>query len=101
LLSSIHIRNRCEPLQRLTIDHQASQAAFGDWLRKPGLPAYQQSGRGAVDRVAQEAESSISRSATDVIQAPKPDHRIMRDKLSDFERIAIKPMRPNKKRAVA
>jgi hypothetical protein len=36
-----------------------------------------------------------------VIQAPKPDHRIMRDELSDFERIAIKPMRPNKKRAVA
>jgi hypothetical protein len=41
-----------------TSDHQASQAAFGDWLRKRDLPAYQQSGRGAVDRVAQEAESS-------------------------------------------
>ena len=33
---------------------------------------------------------------TDVIQAPKPEHRIMRDELSDFEWIAIKPMLPNK-----
>jgi hypothetical protein len=31
-----------------------------------------------------------------VIQAPKPEHRIMRDELSDFEWIAIKPMLPNK-----
>jgi hypothetical protein len=31
-----------------------------------------------------------------VIQAPKPEHLIMRDELSDFEWIAIKPMRPNK-----
>ena len=37
---------------------------------------------------------------TDVIQSPKPDHRIMRDELSDFEWIAIKPMRPNKMRGV-
>jgi hypothetical protein len=48
LLSSIHIRATAADLfNDWTIDHQASQAAFGDWLRKRDLPAYQQSGRGA------------------------------------------------------
>ena len=37
---------------------------------------------------------------TNVVQVPKPDHRIMRDELSDFEWIAINPMRPNKMRGV-
>jgi transposase len=35
-----------------------------------------------------------------VIQAPKPEPRIMRYELSDFEWTAIKPMLPNKTRGV-
>jgi transposase len=38
--------------------------------------------------------------AVDVIQAPKPEPRIMRYELSDFEWTAIKPMLPNKSRGV-
>ena len=34
----------------------------------------------------------------DVIQAPKPEPRIMRYELSDYEWTAIKPMLPNKPR---
>jgi hypothetical protein len=34
--------------------------------------------------------------ARDVIQAPKPETRIMRYELTDYERTAIKPMLPNK-----
>jgi hypothetical protein len=36
----------------------------------------------------------------DVIQAPKPEPRIMRYELSDYEWTAIKPMLPNKPRGV-
>jgi hypothetical protein len=36
----------------------------------------------------------------DVIQAPKPEPRIMRYQLSDYEWTAIKPMLPNKSRGV-
>jgi transposase len=35
-----------------------------------------------------------------VIQAPKPEPRIMRYELSDYEWTAIKPMLPNKPRGV-
>jgi transposase len=35
-----------------------------------------------------------------MIQAPKPEPRIMRYELSDFEWTAIKPMLPNKMRGV-
>ena len=35
-----------------------------------------------------------------VIQAPKPETRIMRYELSDYEGTAIKPMLPNKPRSV-
>jgi transposase len=35
-----------------------------------------------------------------VIQAPKPEHRIMRYELTDHEWAAIKPMLPNKPRGV-
>jgi transposase len=35
-----------------------------------------------------------------MIQAPKPEPRIMRDELSDYEWTAIKPMLPNKPRGV-
>jgi transposase len=38
--------------------------------------------------------------ARDVIQAPKPEPRIMRYELSDYEWTAIKPMLPNKPRGV-
>jgi|SRR6516225_8548322 hypothetical protein len=38
--------------------------------------------------------------ARDAIQALKPEPRIMRYELSDFEWTAIKPMRPNKPRGV-
>jgi transposase len=38
--------------------------------------------------------------AVDVIQAPKPEPRIMRYELSDYEWTAIKPMLPNKPRGV-
>ena len=43
----------------------------------------------------------ISGSATNVIQAPKLEPRIMRYELSDDEWTAIKPMLPNKPRGVA
>jgi hypothetical protein len=42
----------------------------------------------------------MSVSATNVIQAPKLEPRIMRYELSDDEWTAIKPMRPNKPRSV-
>jgi hypothetical protein len=42
----------------------------------------------------------MSGSAKDVIQAPKPEPRIMPYELSDFEWTAIKPMLPNKMRGV-
>jgi hypothetical protein len=53
-------------------------------------------------RCAAEAEvnQSISSSATDVIQAPKPEPRIMRYELSDYEWTAIKPMLANKPRGI-
>jgi hypothetical protein len=35
-----------------------------------------------------------------MIQAPKPEPRIMRHELSDYEWTAIKPMLPNKPRGV-
>src|SRR5258708_3630676 len=38
--------------------------------------------------------------AVDVIEAPKPEPRIMRYELSDYEWTAIKPMLPNKPRGV-
>ena len=42
----------------------------------------------------------VDGSARDVIQAPKPEPRIMRYELSDYEWTAIKPMLPNKPRGV-
>ena len=42
----------------------------------------------------------IDGAAQDVIQAPKPEPRIMRYELSDHEWTAIKPMLPNKPRGV-
>jgi hypothetical protein len=36
----------------------------------------------------------------DVIQAPKPEPRIMRYELSDYEWTAIKPTLPNKPRGI-
>src|SRR6185436_9813991 len=44
--------------------------------------------------------SRLDGSARDVIQAPKPEPRIMRYELSDYEWTAIKPMLPNKPRGV-
>jgi hypothetical protein len=43
---------------------------------------------------------ALEGSATDVIQAPKLEPRIMRYELSDYEWTAIKPMLPNKPRGV-
>ena len=43
---------------------------------------------------------ALAGSATDVIQAPKLEPRIMRYELSDYEWTAIKPMLPNKPRGV-
>jgi hypothetical protein len=40
----------------------------------------------------------VDGAARDVIQAPKPETRIMRYELSDYEWTAIKPMLPNKSR---
>ena len=42
----------------------------------------------------------IDSAVRDVIQAPKPEPRIMRYELSDYEWTAIKPMLPNKPRGV-
>jgi hypothetical protein len=42
----------------------------------------------------------VDGAARDVIQAPKPEPRIMRYELSDYEWTAIKPMLPNKPRGV-
>src|SRR6266852_6171303 len=42
----------------------------------------------------------VDGAARDVIQAPKPEPRIMRYELSDYEWAAIKPMLPNKPRGV-
>jgi transposase len=42
----------------------------------------------------------VDGTAVDVIQAPKPEPRIMRYELSDYEWAAIKPMLPNKPRGV-
>jgi transposase len=42
----------------------------------------------------------VDDTAVDVIQAPKPELRIMRYELSDYEWTAIKPMLPNKSRGV-
>ena len=42
----------------------------------------------------------VDGAARDVIQAPKPEPRIMRYQLSDYEWTAIKPMLPNKPRGV-
>src|ERR1700704_4769098 len=44
--------------------------------------------------------AGVDGSARDVIQAPKPEPRIMRYELSDYEWTAIKPMLPNKPRGV-
>jgi len=37
----------------------------------------------------------------DVIQAPKPGHRIMRYELTDFESASIRPFLPNKARGIS
>src|SRR5207244_9373397 len=42
----------------------------------------------------------VDGTAVDVIQAPKPEPRIMRYELSDYEWTAIKPMLPNKPRGI-
>ncbi len=42
----------------------------------------------------------VDDTAVGVIQAPKPEPRIMRYELSDYEWTAIKPMLPNKPRGV-
>jgi transposase len=42
----------------------------------------------------------LDRNAVEMIQAPKPEPRIMRYELSDYEWTAIKPMLPNKPRGV-
>ncbi|MGY4182774.1 hypothetical protein ACVIHH_008065 [Bradyrhizobium sp. USDA 4518] len=42
----------------------------------------------------------VDGAARDMIQAPKPEPRIMRHELSDYEWTAIKPMLPNKPRGV-
>jgi hypothetical protein len=42
----------------------------------------------------------VDGAARAVIQAPKPEPRIMRYELSDYEWAAIKPMLPNKPRGV-
>ena len=44
--------------------------------------------------------SAVDRVAQRVIQALKPEPRIMRYELSDYEWTAIKPMLPNKPRGV-
>jgi hypothetical protein len=49
---------------------------------------------------AKSAKGPSGGSATDVIKAPKPELRIVRYELSDFEWTAIKPMPPNKTRDV-
>jgi hypothetical protein len=41
----------------------------------------------------------VDDAARDVIQAPKPEPRIMRYELGDYEWTAIKPMLPNKRSA--
>jgi putative transposase of IS4/5 family DUF4096 len=43
---------------------------------------------------------AISGSATNVIQAPKLEPRIVRYELSDYQWTAIKPMLPNQPRSV-
>ena len=56
-----------------------------------------------VDSELQRIRDQLSRldgSARDVIQAPKPEPRIIRYELSDYEWTAIKPMLPNKPRGV-
>src|SRR5215207_4263191 len=42
----------------------------------------------------------VDGAAREVIQSPKPEPRIMRYELSDYEWTAIKPMLPNKPRGV-
>ena len=44
--------------------------------------------------------SSVAFGRTPVIQTPKPGVRTMRHELADYERVAIKPMLPNKPRGV-
>src|SRR4030081_2543370 len=56
-------------------------------------------GNSELERVRDQL-SRLDGSARDVIQAPKPEPRIMRYELSDYEWTAIKPMLPNKPRDV-
>src|ERR1700704_2350736 len=44
--------------------------------------------------------AGVDGAARDEIQAPKPEPRIMRYELSDYEWTAIRPMLPNKPRGV-
>ena len=86
---------------------QPSQPAYGIGIAsisvtKPGihLPQKPAARRGRKSRDQANAESgSKAGAAADVIQAPKPEPRIMRYELGDYEWKAIKPILPNNPRS--
>jgi hypothetical protein len=69
---------------------------------KSGQVSYAAAGSGSEFRALAAAllVTRIDGGARAVIQAPKPEPRIMRYELSDYEWTTIKPMLPNKPRGV-